>query len=88
MVKGISKRVVVVRFPDTRVFEQAIFIVREDAAARPGVSAGQILDEACRVADGYVKKGAGRAWKRLPPLVFLLMGAASVGAAWLVSIIF
>lgn len=85
MVKGISKRIVVVRFPDTRVFEQAIFIVRDDAAARPGVSADQILDEACRVADSYVHKGPARRWRRLPPLAFLLMGAAAVGAAWLLS---
>ena len=85
MVKGISKRVVVVRFPDTRVFEQAIFIVRDDASARPGVSAGQILDEACRVADSYIRKGASKVRKRLPPVAFLLMGAASVGAAWLLT---
>ena len=32
MVKGISRRVVVVDSPDRRFFEQAIFIVRNDAA--------------------------------------------------------
>ena len=32
MVKGISRRVVVVDSPDQRFFEQAIFIVRNDAA--------------------------------------------------------
>lgn len=31
MVKGISRRVVVVDSPDQRFFEQAIFIVRNDA---------------------------------------------------------
>ena len=32
MVKGISRRVVVVDAPEHRFFEQAIFIVRNDAA--------------------------------------------------------
>ena len=32
MVKGISRRVVVLDSPDQRFFEQAIFIVRNDAA--------------------------------------------------------
>ena len=32
MVKGISRRVVVLDSPDQRYFEQAIFIVRNDAA--------------------------------------------------------
>lgn len=80
MVKGISKRVVVVRFPDTRVFEQAIFIVREDAQSS-SVSSDKIVDEACRVAESYVHKGA-QGWRRLPPLVFLLAGAGGVGLAW------
>ena len=31
MVKGISRQVIVVHSPDPKVFEQAIFIVREDA---------------------------------------------------------
>ena len=34
MVKGISKQVIVVKSPDPRFFEQAIFIVREDALGR------------------------------------------------------
>ena len=31
MVKGISRRVIVVRSPDPRFFEQAIFLMKEDA---------------------------------------------------------
>ena len=44
MVKGISRRVVVVDAPEHRFFEQAIFIVRNDAAGRgdhlPGAGGG------------------------------------------------
>ena len=36
MVKGISRRVVVVDSPDQRFFEQAIFIVRNDAGGDHG----------------------------------------------------
>ena len=63
MVKGISRRVVVVDSPDQRFFEQAIFIVRNDAAGE-GVTARELVEEARRVADevGYpvlVKASAG-----------------------------
>ena len=38
MVKGISKQVIVVQSPDPQLFEQAIFILREDAMKHGGVS--------------------------------------------------
>ena len=40
MVKGISRRVIVVDSPDPQIFEQAIFILRTDGG---GVSAQQAL---------------------------------------------
>ena len=46
MVKGTSKRVIVVRSPDPRFFEQAVFFLREEALTREGVSADQVLAEA------------------------------------------
>ena len=48
MIKGVSRRVIVVRAPDTTLFEQAIFLLREDA---PEVSDAQVLRQACRAAD-------------------------------------
>jgi len=84
MVKGIAKRVVVVRFPDTRVFEQAIFIVREELG--PGVSADQVLGEACRVAEGYMHKNTRpRRLSRLPAFAWLIAGAGLTGLIWLVA---
>ena len=50
MVRGTSRRVIVVESPDTNLFEQAIFIVRNDALSKDGVTAQQLVDEACRVA--------------------------------------
>lgn len=48
MVKGVARRVIVVKSPDPRLFEQAIFIVKEDAFTKGGVSAEQVLQEAKR----------------------------------------
>ena len=39
MVKGMARRVVVVKSPDKRVFEEAIFILRDDALRDSGVTA-------------------------------------------------
>ena len=44
MVRGTSRRVIVVESPDTNLFEQAIFIVRNDALSKDGVTAQQLTD--------------------------------------------
>lgn len=85
MVKGISRRVVVVDSPDKRYFEQAIFIVRNDAAGE-GVTSRELVDEARRVAQEYTG-GAGlrRRMDRLPPVLWSLTGAGACGLAWLLA---
>lgn len=40
MVKGISRQVIVVRSPDPKLFEQAIFILREDALGKEACPTG------------------------------------------------
>ena len=54
MVKGVSRQVVVVRSPDQKLYEQAIFILREDAH---GYTEDMLLKEALEAAkhDGLVK---------------------------------
>ncbi|MCL2546745.1 MAG: hypothetical protein FWE06_06070 [Oscillospiraceae bacterium] len=49
MVKGIAKRVVVVRFSDVQLFEQAILLMR-DGCENEGVTEAQILEEANELA--------------------------------------
>ena len=84
MVKGISRRVVVVDSPDQRVFEQAICIVRNDAGGE-GVTARELVEEARRVARGYTGGSRlSRAWRELNPLVYTLIGAGSIGLVWLI----
>ncbi len=82
MVKGVARQVIVVRQPDRRLFEQAIFIVKEDAV-EGGVTAQQVLSEATRVAKGYVKRGRtegknGLLWG----VCGVLLGAALASILW------
>ncbi len=85
MIKGINRRVIVVKAPDRRFFEEAIFIVREDILGQGGVTADQVVEEARRVADGYVKKPK-RSWKeRLIALGYMAIGAALTVAVWCVG---
>jgi len=79
MVKGISKRVIVVRSPDPRIFEEAIFIVKEDMMTKDGVSSDQLLQEAQRVADGYIRSqvGRNRRLRRVPIPAWVALGAVA-----------
>ncbi len=87
MVKGTSRRVIVVDSPDTELFEQAIFIVRNDVLSDRGVTAQMLVEEACRVARGYGRShttGRGLArWNT--PLFWGALGAGGIGLAWLIS---
>lgn len=75
MIKGINRRVIVVKAPDRRFFEEAIFIVREDILGQGGVTADQVVEEARRVADGYARKKR-RTWREwLPALGYMALGA-------------
>lgn len=86
MVKGITRQVILVKSPDPRLFEEAIFIVKEEALSREGASADQVLKEARRAADGYLKQG--KAWnrrlERLPGPAWGAAGAALASVGWAV----
>ncbi|MCL2842099.1 MAG: translation initiation factor 2 [Oscillospiraceae bacterium] len=76
MVKGTTRRVIVVKAPDPRYFEEAIFIVKADACLK-GVDPERALKEAQIVAGSYIKTQAAhrRILRRIPPLGYLAMGA-------------
>ena len=83
MVKGGSKRVVVVDSPDRRFFEQAIFIVRSNA--EEGVTARELVEEARRVAREYAAGSRRRTRREVNPLVYTLMGGAIIGLVWAIA---
>ena len=85
MVKGISKRVIVVQSPDPKIFEQAIFIVREDFAGQTGVSEKELMRQARQAANGYLHGGGNLPGKVLPALrgmMYAVAGAAATALAW------
>ena len=81
MVKGMNRRVVIVESPDQRYFEQAIFIVRNNAAGE-GVTAQALVEEARRVARNYAG-GDRHHWRELKPTLYTLLGAGAMGLLWL-----
>ncbi len=89
MVKGISRRVIVVRSPDPRYFEQGIFMMKEEAFHKEGVTAEQVIQEAQQAAAGYLRRTGGHKRQRvsigLPWWVWFTLGACLMGLVWLVS---
>ena len=89
MVKGISRRVIVVDSPDPRIFEQAIFIIRNEAASGGGgVTSQQLVDQAVRIARNYARTHGGSSpaprWYTSPWL-WSLLGGAVIGLMWLLA---
>ncbi len=86
MIKGISRRVVVVRSPDRRFFEEAIFIVREGILTKPGVTADQVVAEAQRVADGFVHRNRAPWYDKIPAPGYVALGALLATVLWSVGL--
>ena len=87
MVRGTSRRVIVVESPDTNLFEQAIFIVRNDALSMDGVTAQQLVDEACRVARSYTRSHSTRRplLRCGSPVCWSAAGALGIALVWLLT---
>jgi len=86
VVKGISKRVIVVKSPDPKIFEQAIFIIREDYAGENGMSDQDILHEARKAANRYLggkRRSTGRTMASIRAPLYAAAGAAATGLAWI-----
>ena len=81
MVKGMTRQVVVVRSPDQKLFEQAIFLVRPDAQTQ-GVSDAELLRQARQAALVSVTdtpESSKTRWLRM--LIGALSGGGLVGLA-------
>jgi hypothetical protein len=85
VVKGVSRRVIVIKSPDQHLFDEAIFIVRDDAL-RSGVTGDDIVRQAQEVADRYVRYHLKKRFlPRLPGPAFAILGAAFTGLIWLLT---
>ena len=82
MVKGISRQVIVVQSPDPKLFDQAIFILRDDVGE--GITDDALLKEAQQAI-----RGAGRPGKKrylyLYSAAWAAAGAMATGFAWLLT---
>lgn len=83
MVKGITRRVVIIKSPDPDIFDEAIFLVKEDAFSK-GVTQNDVLRQAKNVANDYVRNTiTKKPKKKIHPAFFSLLGALAMGALWL-----
>ena len=85
MVKGISRQVIVVQSPGPELFEQAIFILKDNAVGE-GITDEALLKEAQQVIRG------GKAEKKrhfyLYGAFWAAAGALAMGCAWLATVLF
>ena len=86
MVKGTTRQVVVVRTTDTDLFEQAIFLLKEDSLEKQGITERQILEEARRISQDCLEKPKGRKLT-FRPLAWSTVGAGLTALAWLLTAI-
>lgn len=82
MVKGISKQVIVVNSPDKKMFDQAIFILSDEAMKNNGVSNDELLKEARSLINS---RRYSIARPDLLKYIFLASGALLTGFIWLIT---
>jgi len=82
MVKGISRQVIVVHSPDQKLFDQAIFILKDDAV-KDGITDEMLLKSANKLLNSSNPN------KKMPlasyGAVWACAGALVTGIAWLVT---
>lgn len=86
MVKGISRQVIVVHAPDPKLFEQAIFILKDDAVGE-GITDEALLKEARNAIRGSVDKTGKKKHFYLYGAVWASGGALMTGLIWLLTIL-
>lgn len=82
MVKGVSRQVIVVNAPEPKLFEQAIFILKEGTE---GVTDEALLKEAKHLINTQSGRN-GRGFLRFGP-VWACGGAAATAFLWLLTVL-
>ena len=83
MVKGISRQVIVVQAPEPKLFDQAIFILKENMGE--GITDEALLKEAQRVIQGS-EKGVRKRHIWLYGAFWAAAGTLTTGLAWLMTV--
>ena len=84
MVKGTSRQVIVVHAPEEKLFDQAIFLLKEGAVENGGVSDEALLREAKRYLEVPGRRKAK--WLHNGP-VWGAAGAGVTGLIWLLTMV-
>lgn len=82
MVKGISKQVIVVHSPDPKLFEQAIFILKDEAVEQ-GITDEALLKEAQQA----IRMPDKKRYLRYYGPVWACGGALATAAVWLLTVL-
>lgn len=85
MVKGISRQVIVVHSPDPKLFEQAIFILK-DGAPGEGITDEALLQEAQNAIREKDRSGKKRRFY-LYGAVWAAGGSLLTGLVWLLTVL-
>lgn len=83
MVKGTSRQVILVQGAEPRLFEQAIFILK-DGAPGEGITDEALLQEARQAIRGVDISRKGK-WARLYDAAWAAGGALAMGVIWLLT---
>lgn len=85
MVKGISRQVIVVHSPDQKLFDQAIFILKDEAVDKGGVTDEMLLKAANKLLNspGKGKKQSLTSYGA----VWACAGALATGFVWLLTVL-
>jgi len=82
MVKGVTRQVIWVKGTGEKLFEQAIFLVKEDALAKGGITEELLLKEAKDACTQTHRIGSLSS-----KLLWSCCGAAATGFLWLISVL-
>ena len=80
MVKGITRQVIVVKGADTTLFDQAIFLVRDEVVSKGGITEDALLREARQLCSS----SAASRWREL---LWSTGGAGVMGLVWLLTVL-
>ena len=83
MVKGISRQVLVVHAPEDKLFDQAIFILNDEAVGKEGITDAMLLKSADQLLRSSQKKKSIPIYRYGP--AWACAGALVVGVVWALS---
>ena len=81
MVKGISRQVIVVHAPDQKLFDQAIFILKDNAVGKEGITDEMLL----KAADKLLRSPSGDRKLFHYGAFWAAAGAICTGFVWLLT---